>query len=125
MNDNLTRAYIMDIYNNPSNYGKIQDYDFSKKENNPLCGDNITIYVKLNKNIIENISFESAGCIISNVSASILTKEIKGRSIADIKNNLKFEDIKEKLLIKLTPSREQCARLSFDTFISILKDNRL
>ena len=125
MNDNLIRTYIMDIYNNPSNYGKLLDPDFFKKGYNPLCGDNITIYIKLNQNIVEDISFESTGCIISNVSASILTNKIKGNGISDIKNNLKFEDIKEKLLIKLTPTREKCARLAFDTFLSILKDNNL
>ncbi len=115
----------MDLYNNPHNHGKIDDYDFFLKGKNPLCGDRITIYIKINKDIIEDISFESEGCIISSVSSSILTDEVKGRSISEIKKNLKFSDIEDKLLIKLSSSREKCARLSFDTFLSILNDNNL
>jgi nitrogen fixation NifU-like protein len=123
MNNELTRAYIIDLYNNPLNYGKLKDFDFSKKGENPLCGDSITIYIKIKKDKIENISFEAQGCIISNVSASILTKEVKGMTLKDFKENFKFESVKEKLLLDLSFSREKCARLSFDILVSLLKDN--
>ena len=125
MNDELTRAYIIDLYQNPLNYGKLEDFNFSKKGENPLCGDSVTIYMKIIKNKIENISFEAQGCIISNVSASILMKEVKGMSIESFNENFQFDIIKEKLLIQLTPSREKCARLSFDILVSLLKENNI
>ena len=122
MDNNFVRSYIIDIYNNPKNYGSIKDYDFKKKGYNALCGDNIEIFLKIKDGMISDISFISSGCIISKVSASILTDEVKGKKVSDVKKNLKFEDIKDKLLIELSLSREKCAKLSFETFENLLKD---
>jgi nitrogen fixation NifU-like protein len=122
MDSNLVRSYIIDIYNNPKNYGVIKDCDLKKKGYNALCGDNIEIFLKIKDGKISDISFISSGCIISKVSASILTEIVKGKKVSDIKKNLKFEDIKDKLLIELSLSREKCAKLSFETLENLLKD---
>ncbi len=120
MDSYLTRSYIIDIYNNPKNYGDMKDFDILEEGENPLCGDSIKIYVKYKGDIIEDISFVSNGCIISKVAASILTQEVKGKSINDIKK-IDFSLIKEKMLMDISFSREKCARLSFEILQKIIE----
>ena len=76
----LYQEIILDHGKNPRNFGKCKEYNRNAKAHNPLCGDKIHIYLKLDKEKkVENLTFEGEGCAISLASASILTEIIKGK----------------------------------------------
>ena len=82
----LYQEIILDHGKNPRNKGKCKGFTNDAKAHNPLCGDKVHIYLKLNKDKqIENLSFEGEGCAISLASASILTETIKGKDLSLIK----------------------------------------
>jgi nitrogen fixation protein NifU and related proteins len=82
----LYQEIILDHGKNPRNKGKCEGFTNDAKAHNPLCGDKVHIYLKLNKGKrIENLSFEGEGCAISLASASILTETVKGKDLSFIK----------------------------------------
>jgi nitrogen fixation NifU-like protein len=76
----LYQEMILDHNRSPRNFHAMEDATSSAKGHNPLCGDNVTIYVKLDGDRIVDISFEGSGCAISKASASMMTSELKGKS---------------------------------------------
>ena len=98
-------------YENPSNKRKMQDATVSVNEENTSCGDVITIYLRLNGNKIEDVSFEGSGCVISMGTASMLTDELKGKEVTQLEKMGKGELLK---LIGVDPGpvRMHCATLS-------------
>ena len=118
---------------------------FRSKGNNPLCGDNVHVYLKLNENKkVEDISFEGSGCAISMASASIMTDLVRGKEEVEVKEivedflgmikenpDLKSDKLKEdektKLMclsgVKQYPMRVKCATLSWHTLVSAI-DNK-
>ena len=82
----LYQEINLDHGKNPRNKGKCDGYTNDAKAHNPLCGDKVHIYLKLNKNKeIEDLSFEGEGCAISLASASILTEIVKGKDLSFLK----------------------------------------
>ena len=82
----LYQEIILDHGKNPRNKGKCEGFTNDAKAHNPLCGDKVHIYLKVNKDKqIENLSFEGEGCAISLASASILTETVKGKDLSFIK----------------------------------------
>jgi len=82
LND-LYRDVIVDHNRTPRNFRPMPDADCHAEGFNPLCGDRLTIYVKLEGNVIRDVSFQGSGCAISVASASLLTESVKGRSVED------------------------------------------
>ena len=83
MNDDLTILYqevILDHSRDPRNFGPAEDANREAKGNNPLCGDRVTIYLRLDSGLIADAKFEGRGCAISLASASMMTEMIKGMS---------------------------------------------
>ena len=141
----LYQELILEHGKNPRNLGKTENFNKDAKGNNPLCGDNVHIYLKLNdQRKVEDISFEGSGCAISMASASIMTDLIKGKSdneakeiIEDflgmikenpeLKTNLLKEDEKTKLMclsgVKQYPMRVKCATLSWHTLVSAMENS--
>jgi nitrogen fixation NifU-like protein len=77
----LYQEIILEHGKNPRNLGKAHEFNKDAKGHNPLCGDNVHVYLKLNgQKIVEDISFEGSGCAISMASASIMTDLIKGKN---------------------------------------------
>ena len=109
--DSAYREQIMDHYRNPRNKGHLQEFSFKQVENNPLCGDELEIEVKLDGEIISDIKFSGKGCSISQASASMLTEFVKNKKINEV-NELTREDIIEMLGIPIGPVRIKCAVLS-------------
>jgi len=106
---------ILDHYKNPRNFGKINNASVHHHEYNPLCGDEIDLYLVIdNSKKIVDIKFYGKGCAISQASASMLTEQIKGKRIEEIEKLTK-EDILEMLGIPISPVRLKCALLSLDT----------
>lgn len=107
---NIYQEELLDHYENPSNYGTLPNPDVSHEEDNPLCGDRIRIDLGVEDGIIKKVRFSGHGCTISQAAASMLTEEIAGKSLAEVKQ-LSRDDILEMIGIPLGPVRLKCALL--------------
>ena len=139
----LYQEIILDHGKNPRNKGKCEGYTNDAKAHDPLCGDKIHIYIKLNnEKLIEDLSFEGEGCAISLASASILTEVTKGKDLSFIKKISKdfLNMIKNKTTITLNsltedqmttisslsgvqefPMRVKCATMAWHTLLSAVE----
>jgi nitrogen fixation NifU-like protein len=79
----LYQELILDHNRRPRNYGALADADHTARGYNPLCGDKLTIYAKLDGDRISGLSFEGSGCAISKASASLLTEAVKGKTVEE------------------------------------------
>ncbi len=84
--DDLYREVILDHYTRPRNKGTIDGADIKVEGANPLCGDELSIYVKLSGGTISDVRFVGRGCSISQASASMMTEQIKGKTLAEARN---------------------------------------
>ena len=110
---NIYREHLIELYKSPSNYGSLEGANKKATEHNTVCGDEITMQLLVKKGKIEDIKFSGSGCVMSIVSASMLTDKIKGMSLEDVKK-LSHKDILEMLKIKLNPARIKCALLPLE-----------
>jgi len=142
----LYQDIILEHGKSPRNLGKCEGYSHEAKGYNPLCGDKVHVYLKLDKGKkVDSLTFEGDGCAISLASASIMTELIKGKSIYEtkeimnaflnmIKNTSKIqsnhldEDQKTKLMslsgVKEFPMRVKCATLSWHTLVSAMEGKK-
>jgi nitrogen fixation protein NifU and related proteins len=111
--EEIYKENIIDHYKHPHNKGEIEHTN-KHRELNTSCGDELTIYIKINNNTIENISFTGHGCAISQASVSMLTDKLKGMTIEEALN-LKEQDILTLLGIPISYVRMKCALLSLKT----------
>ncbi|MBX7245770.1 MAG: SUF system NifU family Fe-S cluster assembly protein [Candidatus Sumerlaeaceae bacterium] len=79
----LYQEVILDHNKKPRNCGRLETANRMAEGFNPLCGDRITLYLKMNGDVIEDVSFEGKGCAISTASASLMTSAIKGKTIPE------------------------------------------
>ncbi|HEY0417627.1 MAG TPA: SUF system NifU family Fe-S cluster assembly protein [Gaiellaceae bacterium] len=110
--DQLYREVILDHYKNPRGHGALDPHDAHAEGQNPLCGDEVTIFVRFagDGETIDEIGFEGRGCAISQAATSMLTELVKGRKAADVAA-LPKEELLEEIGIPLTPIRLKCAIL--------------
>jgi nitrogen fixation NifU-like protein len=135
----LYKEIVLDHGKNPRNKKKCKDFNQDAKGHNPLCGDKVHVFLKLNQDKkVEDISFEGEGCAISMASASIMTETIKGRDFNVAKKILEHflhilkegsklsinslseeENIRMMSLsgVKRFPMRVKCATLAWHTFV--------
>jgi nitrogen fixation NifU-like protein len=113
MGSDMYRERILDHYKNPRNYGEIEGADFSHRGENPMCGDEIRMDVQLDDDgdTIAAVSFEGDGCAISQASASILTQELHGMSLAELRE-MDRDDVIDMLGVDISPMRVKCAVLA-------------
>ena len=112
MDSSIYREQIIDLYESPLNYGTLDPVDFTYEEDNPLCGDVIRIDVRLDENQrVKDIKWRGEGCAISQASASLLTEEVKGMTLAEVKE-LSKERLLELIGVSLSMARVKCALLS-------------
>ena len=109
--DQLYRQNILDHYRHPRNKGHLDHPDIHYHDTNPFCGDEITVELKLDGDRIVEAAFDGKGCAISQASASMLTEEIIGKTLDEIKQMSK-DDILDMLGIPVGPVRLKCALLS-------------
>ena len=119
--DDLYRDYILEHYRRPHNFGVLEDANASHEGANPLCGDRITLQLRLSGGQIAGVGFTGRGCAISQASASLLTDELKGKSVDDAAK-LTSADILDLLGIEISPARLKCALLSLETMQHALGD---
>jgi nitrogen fixation NifU-like protein len=80
----LYQEVILDHNRRPRNFHALADASHSAEGYNPLCGDRLTLYLKVDDGIVTDVSFEGAGCAISKASASMMTDAVKGRTLAEV-----------------------------------------
>jgi nitrogen fixation NifU-like protein len=110
--DQLYREVILDHYKNPRGHGAMEHADAHAEGQNPLCGDEVTIYVSFadDGDTIDEIKFEGRGCAISQAATSMLTEMVTGRSATAVAA-LPKEELLDEIGIPLTPVRLKCAIL--------------
>ena len=82
----LYQEVIFDHNRSPRNFGKMDDADRVAEGHNPLCGDQLTLYVRLENGVIADASFVGHGCAISTASASLMTEAVKGRTVDEVES---------------------------------------
>ncbi len=106
---------ILEHYRNPRNKGRLDPTDVQAKENNPLCGDVIEVFIVVDEaGRVADLKFEGEGCAISQASMSILSDDLKGKSVDEIQKMGK-DEILELVLVPLSPVRLKCATLGIKT----------
>ena len=80
----LYQEVILDHAKNPHNFGELDQYTCTAEGNNPMCGDQLTVYVDVKDDIVSNVSYRARGCAISIASASIMSKTIKGKTVEEV-----------------------------------------
>ncbi len=142
----LYQEIILDHGKNPRNLRKTTNFNKDAKGHNPLCGDKVHVYLKLDEDKkVQDISFEGQGCAISMASASIMTDLVKGKEEHEVKEIVKdflemikekdelnsellSEDEKTKLMclsgVKQYPMRVKCATLSWHTLTSAMNNSQ-
>jgi len=109
--DQLYRELILDHYKNPRNHGLLDPADARAEGQNPLCGDEVTVSVRLGAgDVIEEVGFDGRGCAISQAATSMLTDLVKGKTATQVAEMQK-EELLDELGIPLTPVRLKCAIL--------------
>src|SRR5438552_17287061 len=108
--DQMYREVILDHYKNPRGHGVLEDADAEAEGQNPLCGDEVSIYVSFDPDgeTIDEVKFSGRGCAISQAATSMLVEMVKGRSATDVAT-LPKEELLEEIGIPLTPVRRSCA----------------
>ena len=109
--DDLYRENILDHYRYPRNKGHLDNPDIHYHDVNPFCGDELTLELKVEDDRIVDVAFAGKGCAISMASASMLTEEIEGMTLDEVKA-LDKDFIVEMLGIQIGPVRLKCALLS-------------
>ena len=107
----LYREAILDHYKHPRYKGQLENPDIHYHDHNPFCGDELTIELKVENDVIVAAAFDGRGCAISQATASMLMEEIIGKSLAEVKA-LDKEYILALLGIEIGPVRLKCALLS-------------
>lgn len=135
----LYQEVILDHRKKPRNFRPMEDADFQADGHNPLCGDRVTIFLKVHDGVIEEVSFQGEGCAISMASASLMTEILKGKTPQEAEDLFgKFHDLvtnkgtqgnegvplgKLEVLagVKEFPMRVKCATLAWHTLHAALE----
>ena len=114
--DQMYREVILDHYKNPRGHGLLEDADAEAEGQNPLCGDEVSIYVAFGEDgdTIEEVKFSGRGCAISQAATSMLTELVQGRSAQEVAV-LPRDDLLDEIGIPLSPVRLKCALLGLST----------
>ena len=109
--DELYRDQILEHYKKPHNFGRLESFDLEFEDNNPLCGDEQHVFIKLDEDDrVQEVSFEGQGCAISTAATSLLTDELQGKSRDEL-IQLPKEFVLELLGIDISATRLKCALL--------------
>lgn len=134
----LYQEVILDHNKNPRNFGSMENSSCEAKGHNPLCGDRLKLYLKINDDVIDDVRFEGQGCAISQASASLMTEALKGLTTHEAKalfdkvhllltddgfdiNTLPFLKLQVLGGVRAYPARVKCASLAWHTLIAALK----
>jgi len=138
LDDELYRDIILDHYKNPRHKGELDPADIRINANNPLCGDEVTITARLSADgaTVEALEFSGRGCSISQASASMMTEEVQGKSVADALRTInafkemmlgggnadRLGDLEALQGVKKYPVRIKCAVLPWNSLLQGLTE---
>jgi nitrogen fixation protein NifU and related proteins len=138
--EELYKEVILDHYRAPRNKGRLDPHDVALERNNPLCGDEIELFVNFDGDNVSDVKFDGKGCSISQASASMMTEQVKGLNVKDasaLAESIKRlmageEDADPKRLGDLVslkgvvkyPVRIKCALLGWNTLLEALEEDR-
>jgi nitrogen fixation NifU-like protein len=137
--EELYKEVILDHYRAPRNKGRVDPHDIALERNNPLCGDELELFLRYDGETLEEIGFEGKGCSISQASASMMTEKVKSLPIKEaaaiaesIKRMMAGEEdgdpdelgelVSLKGVVKY-PVRIKCALLSWNTLLEALEES--
>jgi len=139
--DNLYQDIILDHSKNPRNSGYLEGATHSARENNPLCGDRVSVYLTVHNAEITDLKFEARGCAISVASASMMGQMVKGKSIteaqklfkqfielingSDVGDGFELKELESLSGVKQFPTRIKCATLSWHALQRALESDGL
>ena len=122
MIEDIYKEQILEHYKEPRNFGKLENANHHAREVNPLCGDNVELFLNVKDGRIVDVSFNGDGCAISKASCSMLTEKLKGMKIEDARK-ITSNDILKMLGIDISPVRIKCALLSLKVLGSAINQN--
>jgi nitrogen fixation NifU-like protein len=114
--DQMYREVILDHYKNPRGHGQMENADAEAEGQNPLCGDEVAIYVAFGEDgeTIEEVKFSGRGCAISQAATSMLTEMVQGKTATEVAT-LDKQELLDEIAIDLSPVRLKCALLGLTT----------
>jgi nitrogen fixation NifU-like protein len=110
MSEDLYREQILEHYKRPRNFGELQPHDLSAHEHNPLCGDELSVQIRVQEGRIADLRFAGQGCAISQAAASIASEELIGMELSQAAS-LPADWMLELLGIPISATRRKCALL--------------
>lgn len=136
----LYQEVILDHTKSPRNYGTLEPCEHTAHGDNPVCGDQLDVYVDLDDGTIKDIKFEGKGCAISQASASVMTQAVKGKSTDEAgkltqvfmdlvrgESDPDLDELGELAVfsgVKRFPTRVKCATLAWHTFKAAIKEDK-
>lgn len=137
--EELYKEVILDHYRDPRNKGRLDPHDIALERNNPLCGDEIELFLKFDGDDLQGIAFDGKGCSISQASASMMTEKVKGLSASDARavaesikrmmageeegDDKELEDLVSLKGVTKYPVRIKCALLGWNTLVEALEES--
>lgn len=137
--EELYKEVILDHYRAPRNKGRLDPHDVALERNNPLCGDEIELFLKFDGDDLQGIAFDGKGCSISQASASMMTEKVKGLSAKDARavaesikrmmageeegDDKELEDLVSLKGVTRYPVRIKCALLGWNTLVEALEES--
>jgi nitrogen fixation NifU-like protein len=114
MSDNLYKEIILDHHKYPRHFGKLPKPTHEAHLENTLCGDEVTMQLRVEGLRIKDVAFSGNGCAITIASSSLLAEHVQGKTASAVKK-LNTKDIDKFLGVKVGPAREKCAYLGLET----------
>lgn len=133
--DSLYQQAILEHYRSPRNHGVLDPHDLKEEGLNPSCGDEVTLYLKVDDGVLSGVSFEGEGCAISQAGASMMTQAVSGRPITEVleiaekfrqmlhgaEPDDQLGDLAVLKGVAKLPARVKCAALALTTLEAALK----
>ena len=117
--DELYDDHILDHYESPYHKGPLEQATCAHSDRNPICGDQITLQLRLSGDRVTDCYFDGKGCAISQAAASILCEAVEGKSLDELRQ-LQAKDMLGMLKVPLTASRQKCGLLAFKVLKTLL-----
>ena len=118
----MYREHILEHYEDPQNFGELEHPTHKHKESNASCGDEITVYLITEDEIIKDVRFIGHGCAISMAATSLITERVKGKSVEAVMK-MGLDDVLEALEIEVSPARMKCVTLGIKAIQKSLQVN--
>ena len=124
--DNLYRDFILEHYREPHNKGVLERYDLAFADANPTCGDELSMTLQLDDQHerVTDVAFDGRGCAISQAAASLLTDELRGKTVAEL-SELAAGDVVVSLGVPIGPARMKCALLAWKVLQGAVRGDRI